>query len=82
MIEVTVNLSLKTLTGKIVALEFDDLETTIDAVRKKIAYQEGTPVNQHRLIFNGRELIDGKTLRDYKIADKDIIHIVLRLSAG
>lgn len=80
--EVAINLTIKTLTGKNLALEFDDSETTIDAVKEEISYQEGVPTDQQRLIYNGMQLEDGRTLGDYNIPDKAVIHVVLRLRGG
>lgn len=80
--EVAINLTIKTLTGKNLALEFDDSETTIDAVKEEISYQEGVPTDQQRLIYNGMQLEDGRTLGDYNIPDKAVIHLVLRLRGG
>ncbi|WP_314916432.1 ubiquitin-like protein [Pseudomonas helleri] len=77
-----INLTIKTLTGKNLALEFDDSETTIDAVKEEISYQEGVPTDQQRLIYNGMQLEDGRTLGDYNIPDKAVIHVVLRLRGG
>lgn len=80
--EVAINLTIKTLTGKNLALEFDDSETTIDAVKEEISNQEGVPTDQQRLIYNGKQLEDGRKLGDYYIPDKAVIHLVLKLRGG
>ena len=46
---------------------------SIEVLKAKIYYCHGTPMSQQRLIFNGQELKDGKTVCDYGITDEDSI---------
>uniref|UniRef100_A0A453GS19 Ubiquitin-like domain-containing protein n=1 Tax=Aegilops tauschii subsp. strangulata TaxID=200361 RepID=A0A453GS19_AEGTS len=56
----------KTLYGKTLTLEVESYDT-IENVKVKFYEQEGTPPERYRLIFDGVQLEDNRTLADYGI---------------
>ena len=74
-------IAVKYLTGKIINLDVESLDT-IEKVKKKIEEKEGIPPNQQRLLFAARELENNKTLADYNIKERSTLHIVTHHQTG
>ena len=76
-------LDIKTLNGKTLSFYYDKLQVTTEDIKTMIYLKEEIPLDQQRLIVNGKQLDDKKLLSQY-IGDVDFvnIHLVLRLRGG
>eukprot|EP01084_Bolivina_argentea_P289867 497825_1 len=71
-------IEVKTLTGKSIPLNVK-LSDTVENIKEKIQQKEGIPKDQVRLIFAQQLLQNEHTLKHYKIENKSVLHLVLRL---
>ena len=61
----------KTLTGRSITLEVEPSDT--------IEVKLGIPMYGGRLVYVGRQLVEGRTLSSYNIEDKSTLHLVLHI---
>ena len=57
-------------------------EITVDEFKKLIEERTGLPPGEQRLIFEGKQLEDGKKLSMYRITKNATIFLVMRLVGG
>jgi hypothetical protein len=69
------------LTGKTIRLEIS-LASTTDDLKVFIQEAEGIPIDQQRLVYSGKEMADGRALKDYAIEAESTFHLCLRLRGG
>ena len=68
----------KTLTGKSIVFDLNE-QMTVEQLKIDIERLEKIPVEQQRLIYQGKQLEDAQTLGDYNITNEASIHLILRL---
>ena len=74
-------LMIKTLTGKKQNFNFDP-DNTIMQVKQALQEKEGIDIEQIRLIFQGKQLVDDNTIESYKMEAGSTIHMILQLRGG
>ena len=67
----------KTLTGKTIKLQAEPSDT-VEQLKTMLMRKEGIPVDNMRLIFQGRQLVDGDTLESSNLSNDSVIHFVVK----
>ncbi|KAH1007830.1 hypothetical protein HUJ04_005022 [Dendroctonus ponderosae] len=51
-------------------------------LKEKLEEKEGIPPQQQRLVFQGKQLKDDKTVNSYKLKAGTVLHLVVALRGG
>jgi len=79
----TIHLNVRTLTGQTFAIDVPDTaEMNVLNLKEAIEETYNIPVSFQRLIYSGRELVDNSTLKQNRIENGNVVHMVLRQNAG
>ena len=73
----TYQLRITTLTGKVILIEYVSSQS-IEELKHSIENVEGIPVHLQRLIYMGKEMVDGTKLSEYHVQPNGVVHLVLR----
>ncbi len=72
---------IKSLTGKEISVNVHH-KMTVSELKDMIEKVEQTPFDQQRLVYNGKQLEDERTLDYYDIKTDSVVHIILRIRGG
>ena len=64
-----------------IALEVEESDS-IKLVKKIVKDKEGVPLDEQRLVYEGKQLEDHRTLADYKIQNETLLFMIRRLPGG
>lgn len=74
-------LKILTLAGEEREIEVEPSDKIVQ-VKEKLEERDGIPVAQQRLIFQGKQLNDEKTVASYKLQSGTMVHMVVALRGG
>jgi len=74
-------IKVKMLTGREIDVDVEPTDP-VGRIKERVEEQEGIPPEQQRLIFGGKQLADGKTVRESNVTAGSVIHLVLAVRGG
>ena len=74
-------IQIRSLTGKQTEIKVHH-KMTIAELKDTIEHVDQTPFDQQRIVYNGKQLEDERTLDYYNIKQDAIVHIILRIRGG
>ena len=74
-------IQIRSLTGKHTELKVHH-KMRVFELKEMIEKQDQTPFEQQRLVYNGKQLEDERTLDYYNITQDTVVHIILRIRGG
>ena len=77
-----IRLFVKTLTGQTINIAVPSKDSLVSNIMFEISSKIGSPFNQQRVIFSGRQLDPYRSISDYNIQNGSTLHLVMRLRAG
>ncbi|XP_019758833.1 NEDD8 [Dendroctonus ponderosae] len=70
-----------TLTGDERMIDVEPSDKIL-VLKEKLEEKEGIPPQQQRLVFQGKQLKDDKTVNSYKLKAGTVLHLVVALRGG
>lgn len=80
--EETIQVFVKTLTGKTITLEIHPKFDTVEDVKSEIELKEGVAAHSQRLYMAEKQLEDGHLVSEYGLKNNSTLHLVLSLRGG
>ena len=77
----TFDIFIKSFSGKLITRKVESSDK-IKYLKYMIQLKEGVLIDNHRLIYLGRELDENRTFADYNIQNESTIHLIGRLLGG
>jgi hypothetical protein len=74
-------IQIRSLTGKHTEIKVHH-KMRVSELKELIEKQDQTPFDQQRLVYNGKQLEDERTLDYYNITQDTVVHIILRIRGG
>ncbi|KAK7108511.1 polyubiquitin-like [Littorina saxatilis] len=78
---VPMQIFVKSLIGKTVTLDVNASDTVLQ-LKRQVEEREEIPPDMQRLIFNGKQLEDERTLASYNITRLATLHLLMRVVGG